>query len=190
MTGAIFLNKELLRNPWWVAEHLLHESLHQKLYDFRHAHSLLTRDDAGKSALSDDVHTVVSLWNTPGLAASNVWGINRAVAAFHVYVHLALFCTLAEQRAPELEGVYGPVDAPPVMTSSRKAFERASYLGQSLRSSCWSELGLAGQRMVEWLSSILDAMDPSPPPPGSYLHLLLNRYLNEAADIKRDAPLR
>ena len=48
LTGAIFLNKELLRNPWWVAEHLLHELLHQKLYDFRHAHSLLTRDDAGE----------------------------------------------------------------------------------------------------------------------------------------------
>ncbi|MGW1288221.1 aKG-HExxH-type peptide beta-hydroxylase [Streptomyces sp. NPDC002586] len=185
VTGAIFLNQTLLKNPWWVAEHLLHESLHQKLYDFRHAHSLLARDEEDEENLPSQAARVVSLWNPPGLDASNSWDPNRVVAAFHVYVHLALFCTLAEERAPELKSVYGPLDAHLPMTASRTAFNRAHYLGESLRSTCWSELGLAGQRLVDWLVSILDALDPSPPPPGTFLHLLLDRYLREARKIQR-----
>ncbi len=188
LSGAIFLNKTTFKNPWWLAEHLLHESLHQKLYDFRQAHSLLTRDDPNAPNLPDDVRTVVSLWNTPGLDASNVWDPHRAIAAFHVYVHLALFCTVAEQRASEFESVYGRPDALPAMTESRRAFERARYLGENLRSSCRPELGLAGQGLVEWFSSILDVLDPFPPPPGSYLHLLLDRYLMEAAKIQQKSP--
>jgi hypothetical protein len=185
LTGAIFLNKTTFKNPWWLAEHLLHESLHQKLYDFRHAHSLLARDDPNELSLPDNISTVVSLWNTPGLDASNSWDPHRSLAAFHVYAHLALFCALSEQRALELESTYGTLDAPPAMTGSRKAFERAHYLGENLRSFCWTELGLAGRRLVDWLISILNVLDPSPPPSGSYLHLLLDRYLMEAAKIQK-----
>jgi hypothetical protein len=188
LTGAIFLNKTTLKNPWWVAEHLLHESLHQKLYDFRHAHSLLARDDPNASDLPDIARTVVSLWNTPGLDASNSWDPHRTIAAFHVYVHLALFCMVAEQRAAEFERVYGPLDTPPPMTNSRRAFERARYLGENLRLSCWTELGLAGQRMVEWFGSVLDALDSHPPPSGCYLHLILDRYLMEAAKVQQKLP--
>jgi hypothetical protein len=187
LTGAIFLNKTTLKNPWWVAEHLLHEALHQKLYDFRHAHSLLARDDPHALNLPADVRKVVSLWNTPGLDASNAWDPHRTIAAYHVYVHLALFCTVAEQRVSEFESVYGRLDTPPAMTNSRRAFERARYLGENLRSSCWAELGVAGQRMVEWFGSVLDALDPCPPPPGSYLHLVLDRYLMEAAKVQQRA---
>jgi hypothetical protein len=185
LTGAMFLNKTMLKNPWWLAEHLLHESLHQKLYDFRHAHSLLARDDPNKADLPADVRRVVSLWDTPGLDASNSWDPHRTIAAFHVYVHLALFCTVAEQRASEFESIYGRPDTPTAMTNGRRAFERARYLGENLRSSCWTELGAAGQRMVEWFGSVLDALDPCPPPPGSYLHLLLDRYLMEAAKVQQ-----
>ncbi|MET8544632.1 hypothetical protein ABZW03_28915 [Kitasatospora sp. NPDC004799] len=110
------------------------------------------------------------------------------MAAFHVYVHLALLCSLAEQRAPRPRDAYGPLDAPSPMTPSRKAFEQARYLGESLRSECWEELGLAGRRMVDWLGAVLDAMDPAPPPAGSFLHLVLDRYLKEARRIRR-APL-
>ena len=46
VNGSLFLNQELIGNPWWLAEHLLHEALHQKLYDFRHGHSLLAADYA------------------------------------------------------------------------------------------------------------------------------------------------
>ena len=188
LTGVIFLNRTTFENPWWVAEHLLHESLHQKLYDFRHAHSLLARDDPSPSSLSEEVPKVVSLWNTPGLDESNCWDPHRVVAAFHVYVHLALFCTIAEQRQAELESVYGPAATPPAMTDSRRAFDRARYLGEKLRLSCWTELGLGGRWLVDWLCSVLDALDPCPSPPGSYLHLVVDRYLMEAAKIQKKPP--
>jgi hypothetical protein len=69
------------------------------------------------------------------------------------------------------------------MTESRRAFQRARYLGEKLQSSCADELGFAGRRFVEWLCSILDVLEPAPAPPGAYLHLVLDRYLMEAAKI-------
>ena len=39
--------------------------------------------------------------------------------------------------------------------------------------------------MVEWLISVLDSSDPCPPPSGSYIHLLLDRYLMEAAKVQQ-----
>ncbi|MEU3794438.1 hypothetical protein [Streptomyces fructofermentans] len=188
VVGIFFLNRKLLQNPWWVAEHLLHEALHQKLYDFRHAHSLLARDLDDSPNAPADVCRVVSLWNAPGVDGSNRWDVHRAMAAFHVYVHLALLCSLAEEHAPRLRGAYGPLDAPKPMTPSRKAFERAHYLAESLRSECWDELGLAGRRMVDWLDAVLNAMDQAPPPSGSFLHLVIDRYLKEARRL-REAPV-
>jgi len=188
LTGAIFLNKTALKSPWWVAEHLLHESLHQKLYDFRHAHSLLGRDDEKNVGMPDKVQTLTSLWNTPGFDESNVWDPHRAIAAFHVYAHLTLFCSLAENRAPELRTVYGSIEALPAMTSSRKAFERAYYLGENLRTRCWDELGIAGRGLVEWFNSLLEKLAIAPPAPGALLHLLLDRYQMEAAKIQQVVP--
>jgi hypothetical protein len=170
--GTIFLNQGFIHNPWWVAEQILHESLHQKLYDFRHGHSLLEHNFSREGA-----PRVCSLWNVPGPHRSNYWDAHRALAAFHVYVHLALLAAVAEQRAPELEEEYGPKC---VMINSRTAMDRAHYLGEQLRDTCWQELGLAGQRLVEWLVTVLGVLDPSPPSPRSYIHLLLDRYQREA----------
>ena len=189
LSGIIFLRRESLHNPWWIAEHLLHESLHHKLYDFRHAHSLLTRDAIeADDPPSEITKPMVSIWNFPGLDQRNHWDTHRAVAAFHVYVHLAHLCSIAEHRAAELEAVYGPLQGdPPTMTDDRQAFDRAHYLGENIRDSCWAELGLAGQRLIDWLGSVLDALDPSPPPQDAHLHLLLERYLLEGRMVKRTA---
>jgi hypothetical protein len=170
--GTIFLNQGFIHNPWWVAEQVLHESLHQKLYDFRHGHSLLEHNFS-----REDAPRVCSLWNVPGPHRSNYWDAHRALAAFHVYVHLALLATVAEQRAPELEAEYGPKC---VMINSRTAMDRAHYLGEKIKDTCWQELGLAGQRLVEWLVTVLGVLDLSPPSQGSYVHLLLDRYQREA----------
>jgi hypothetical protein len=87
---------------------------------------------------------------------------------------------VAEQRAPELSAVYGPLDK---MTGRRDALARAHYLAEQLRTACWDELGLAGRRFVDWFGSVLDALDPSPPPPGACVHLLLDRYRREAREV-------
>lgn len=180
--GTIFLGREFLQNPWWVAEHLLHESLHQKLYDFHHGHSLLEPDFS-----REDGPKVCSLWNVPGSNNANLWNTHRAVAAFHVYVHLALLAMIAEERATELEKVYGPKLGKPGMINSRKAMERAHFLGEKIKESCWDELGLAGKRLIEWLISVLNVLDPDPPPKGAYIHLLLDRYRGEAQMAERKA---
>ena len=171
--GTIFLNRDLLGNPWWLAEHLLHESLHQKLYDFRHAHSLLETDFAREEA-----PRMCSLWNVTGPDKGNYWDAHRAIAAFHVYVHLALLCALAEEQAPGLEPLYGSPQGP--MTGSRRAIDRARYLGEQIHQVCWQEMGVAGRSMVDWLVSVLDVLDPAPRAPGSYLHLLLDLYQRQS----------
>ncbi|HET6253138.1 MAG TPA: HEXXH motif-containing putative peptide modification protein [Puia sp.] len=168
--STIFLGRNL-HTPWWVAEHLLHEALHQKLYDFRQSHSLLEFDYARAEA-----PRVVSPWNSEQLNKSNRWDAHRVYAAYHVYVHLALLGIVAEQRAAELESTYGPLHA---MMESRKALERAHYLGEKLKEECWDELGPAGKSMAEWLFTVMDILDPNPPPKGAFIHLCLDLYETE-----------
>jgi len=174
LSGTIFLSQRLLGDVWWVAEHVFHEALHQQLYDFRQGHSLLAPDFDREEA-----PTICSLWNLPDATHGNYWDVHRSLAAFHVYVHLALLAKLAEQRAREVEELYGPVR----MTPSRTALVRAHYLREQLKGPFLRELGPAGKAVVEWFSSVLDVLDPSPPPPGSYVHLLLDRYWREANEI-------
>jgi hypothetical protein len=169
--GTVFLSRKFLSNPWWVAEHLFHEALHQQLYDFRHGHSLLV------PAFDKEESRIHSLWNLPG---GNYWDIPRALAAFHVYVYLALFGALAEHRAPALEHSYGALNGPISVTGSRKSLQRARYLAEEIRAVCWQKLGPAGKRFVDFFSAVLDFLDLSPAPPGSFIHLLLDRYQKEA----------
>ncbi|WP_243795258.1 hypothetical protein [Saccharopolyspora gloriosae] len=185
--GAVFLGNEAIRNPWVVAEYLLHESLHQKLYEFRHAHSLLKRDLNPTPDGTDPAQqpAVVVPWRPPGGNRANEWDVFRALAAFHVYVHLAVLADAAETRAQELEDDYGCLhDAQPRMTSSRTATHRAHFLADGIRRSCWEELGQAGRLMVGWLNSVLRDFDPNPPPPGAEFHLLMDRYLDEARRLE------
>jgi len=170
ITGTFFLSRAGLDEPWYLAEHIFHEALHQKLYDFRLGHSVLE-----PSYLREDAPRICSLWNEPSKLHN--WDTHRAVAAFHVYVHLGLLCTIAERRASELEAVYG---RPKAMVGSRKSLERARYLGEQIKESCWEELGPAGKCLIDWLMSVLDALDASPPPERSVVHLLLDRYEREA----------
>ena len=179
ISGTVFLSRRLLRSPWWIAEYLYHETLHQQLYDFRQGHSLLEPDFD-----RDGAPTVCSPWNLPGSNQDNYWDVHRSLAAFHVYVHLALLAIAAEQRAHELEPIYGKQAGLFRMTTSRTALARAQYLGEQIRERFWDELGIAGKRLMEWFSSVLEVLDPSPPPKGSSIHLLLDRYGREAKEVE------
>ena len=68
LTGTIFLSRELLDDPWTVAEQILHESLHQKLYDFRFGHKMLRPGEAGSPPA-----LVRSPWNAFDAKRTNLW---------------------------------------------------------------------------------------------------------------------
>ena len=170
--GTIFLSREMLTDPWCVAEHLLHESLHQKLYDFRHGHQLL-RPDIGEAGAP----TIVALWNSPAPPGANRWDTPRTFAAFHVYAQLSLLALVAEQMTDDLAAEYGP---PRGLIDSRRALDRAQYLGEQLDELRSTELGPAGCRLLDWLRTVLDVIDPAPPPKGATTHLLRDLYLREA----------
>jgi hypothetical protein len=180
LVGSIFLNRRLLANPWRIAEHLFHEALHQQLYDFRAGHSLLIPDFAREGA-----PRICSLWNMPDAFRDNYWDVHRAIAALHVYVHLALLATLVEQRSPEKKDIHTSIYGPNKMIGSRTACARAQYLVEQLRLPVYrEELGTAGKRVVDWFSTVLEAIDPAPPPEGSCVHLLLDRYWREARQVE------
>jgi hypothetical protein len=191
ISGTIFLNSEMLRNPWWVAEHLLHESLHQKLYDFRHTHSLLAEDLSPETPPPENAVAIQAIWNLGGTSRANGWDTFRAIAAFHVYVHLALLGVQIDRRKADLVKRFGPTPDGtfPATTGRREAFQRAQYLGRSIKDTCWQEMGPAGRLFVAWLSSTLNAIDPSPPPPRArYLHLALHRYILEGSLVANRDP--
>src|SRR5215217_353355 len=174
ISGTVFLSRRLLTNPWRAAEHLYHEALHQQYYDIRAGHLLLQSGFARQGA-----PLIHSLWNRPDATRNSYWDIHRAVAAFHVYVHLALLCTAAEQNVP-VQNEFGPVQ----MVGRRTALVRAHYLGEQIRKVAWEELGPAGKRFVDWFESVLELLDPSPPAPGADVHLLLDRYWGEARAVR------
>lgn len=175
ISGTFFLSRTLLSNPWMVAEHVFHESLHQQLYDFRQGHSLLD-----PNFIREGAPLIHSLWNRPDSSRGSYWDVHRALAAFHVYVLLALLCATADQHASELEKKYGPI----MMVGRRTALARAHYLNEQIRALCWDELGDAGKRFMDWFTSVLETLDPSPPAQGAYIHLLLDRYWREAKEME------
>jgi hypothetical protein len=178
--GNIFLSELVLNKPWLIAELLYHESIHQKLYDFRHGHSVLKEDATlDPDTLEKSTVLVQSPWNFP----DNEWDTHRVLAAFHVYVHISLLSLCSEERSAELEALYGPRMG---QTPVRSALDRAHYLGEKLTEErCWEELDEGGRRLVEWLLAILGALEKDSPPRGAVLHLLLNRYEREGQRVAR-----
>jgi hypothetical protein len=179
LVGTVFLQRKSIEDPWWVAEHLLHEALHQKVYDLRHAHSLFASDLQSEEEVAPKAsQQIVSIWNVADVARSNHWGISRSVVALHVYAHLALFGLMSERREEELEGSYGRRSA--TLTSTQAAFERAHYLASAIRESYWQELGLAGQGLIDWLEQFLDLLGPAPSRDALHLNLMLERHRRES----------
>jgi hypothetical protein len=185
LSGAVFLRKESLHDPWWVAEHLLHEALHQKLYDIRETHSLIARESDFEPAGDEpDQHKSVSIaeppWNRRDSTRSSQWPISRVMAAFHVYAHLAMLGVYADRRLAELESKFGTRDEEsPRLVGSRSSFDRAWFLLDAVRESCRDELGPAGEGLVSWTEQFLNLLAPEPSRPRMQLRLAFERYERE-----------
>lgn len=174
--GTVLLSATALDNPWRAAERLLREAMHQKQHDLQHTHSIFSGLDPVGSP------PITALWRRSRPYSSNQWSVPRAFGAFHVHVHLALFFTVAERRAPELTRTHGPPHVD-LAAAARRSLDRAHYLAGEIRRVGWRLLGPAGQRMVDWLFDILTELDPAVPPAGSRVHLLLDRYEEEAREV-------
>jgi len=178
--GTLYLSMGVLRNPYKAAENLLHEALHLKLQDLHHSHAILRRGyRASHSPL------IPALWNRPGKDRDNEWPACRSLSAMHVYVHLALYFSRLEQRLEQIQAVHGPLRGYEPTLLKRQAFERARYLGLSLRNTSWQELGMAGQRMVDWLLGILEHLGAGPAPEDDGAHLFLDLYESEARNFNK-----
>jgi hypothetical protein len=148
--GAIFLSPHHLRTPWAVAEALLHECAHNKLFDL-----YLTRLVLEPGYDCRHARTIHARWKKSTLMQRNLWPLDQALSACHVYVHLAVFHRAVHEHADGLVDRFGPVDTSSVMKSPL-AFERAAYLAGELAKEDYDGLGSGGRTLVEWLTAQLD----------------------------------
>jgi hypothetical protein len=176
--GTIFLSPSPLRSPWHAAEALLHEAAHKKLSDL-----VFTRPIFRPGFAAATARTIRAVWNSPLSWNSNDWSIDRALFAFHVYVHLGLFFQVVQIRANELQIEYGPLQGMQPARAARAALDRARYLRSELQRTAGDDLGLDGHRLVVWLGGVLEALDPSQPLADPAMHLWLDRYDRETKEI-------
>jgi hypothetical protein len=174
ISGTIFLSRKYLRDPWWVAEHVFHEALHQQMYDFIHGHSVL---------VDNRTIRVRSPWNAPGVRNnSNLWDTHRVLAAFHVYTYLSFYYTAVEAAGVD------PAVRSSNLTMRRQCLDRAFYLSNRLGSTCRGELGEAGRGFVDWLGRLLAEMDDNWPAQNETLHFVLDRHMKESGLYLRNMP--
>lgn len=141
MPSVVFMTGRPTRTPWETAEALLHEALHQKLADFATTRSFLREGDAS---------TIRVFWNRKD---AEHFPPDRAYAAFHVYVHLALFLARAAQMEEPLASEFGafPSDGLDLET----ALGRAGYFGEEIVVHADRWFASDGGRMFAWLRQIL-----------------------------------
>ncbi len=173
--STIFLSPSPLRTPWHTAEALLHEAAHKKLSDL-----VLTRPVFKDGFDSQEARLIRAPWNRHLSWNSANWSTDRALFAFHVYVHLALFFEVAEAKDVERHG-FG---TPPLSFRGERArsLDRATYLGAKLRSES-GDLGPDGRKLVAWLSDVL-AMFGHEDDIAVTRRLLLDCYDRETLEIE------
>lgn len=148
--GVVFVNPSVLTNPWYIAEIILHEGLHSKLYDVMATHNLLrpnyTKEEAAK------LHP---LWHI----SSESWDVQRSLFAMHVYAHLALFFQRVDRNFDALAPRFGPLHVIDARLSMRRSLDRAHFLGMKLAEAGTQDLGPAGHLLLAQLQEMLLVLD-------------------------------
>lgn len=148
--GVVFVNPNVLTNSWYIAETILHEGLHLKLYDVMATHNLLRPNYTNEEAAK--IHP---LWHM----SSESWDVRRALSAMHVYAHLALFFQRAAANFDTLAPRFGPLHVIDARLSMRRALDRAHFLGMKLAEVGTRDLGPAGHLLLAQLQQMLLALD-------------------------------
>ncbi|MGW5421976.1 aKG-HExxH-type peptide beta-hydroxylase [Streptomyces sp. NPDC003943] len=143
--SAVFVSRSCLTDPLRAAEALLHEGVHSKLYDMYVGFSIL-----GAGYDKDTIAHVKPAWHE----GRESWPFDRALAAYHVYVHLAVFySTLA--ALPDDSGLWRDYTRGQVEESARSCGERARLLGADLLPLGEAHAGGSGVAFLRWLDSVL-----------------------------------
>jgi hypothetical protein len=148
--GVVFVNPSVLTNPWYVAEIILHEGLHSKLYDVMATHNLLRPNYAREE--SAELHP---LWHM----SSESWDVQRSLFAMHVYAHLALFFQRVARNFDALAPRFGPLHVIDARFSMRRSLDRAHFLGMKLAEVGTRDLGPAGHLLLAQLQEMLLVLD-------------------------------
>jgi len=148
--GAVFVSPSVLTNPWYIAEIILHEGLHSKLYDVMATHNLLR-----PNYTTDEAAQFYPLWHR----SSESWAVHRSLFAMHVYAHLALFFQRVAKSFDALAPRFGPLHVLDARLSMRRSLDRAHFLGIKLAEVGSRDLGPAGRLLLAQLQEMLLALD-------------------------------
>ncbi|MFJ9766193.1 aKG-HExxH-type peptide beta-hydroxylase [Streptomyces erythrochromogenes] len=137
--GAVFVAVRCMRNPERLAEALVHEFVHLRLYDLQVTRSIFASDyDTGTAP------TLAPEWHRDSPVSR--WPVDRALAAAHVYVHL---CAWFDQRALDS-------GEPDVRQSAETAAFRATSLLDKVARHAQDCLGPTGRGLLRWLTEVHD----------------------------------
>ncbi|RCH67733.1 hypothetical protein DT019_15915 [Streptomyces sp. SDr-06] len=135
--GTAFVALRCMRTPERLAEALVHEFVHLRLYDLQ-----TTRSIFAPAYDTESAPTVAPEWHRDSKVSR--WPVDRALAAAHVYVHLAAWF---EQRAVDGGG-------PDAEQSAETAVLRAASLLDKVARHAQGCLGPAGQDFLRWLTQV------------------------------------
>ncbi|MFF1447118.1 HEXXH motif-containing putative peptide modification protein [Streptomyces sp. NPDC058274] len=135
--GAAFVAVRCMRTPERLAEALVHEFVHLRLYDLQATRSIFA--PAYDTATAP---TVAPEWHRTSQVSR--WPVDRALAAAHVYVHL---CAWFGQRAHDSGN-------PDLGQSAETASFRATSLLDKVARHAEECLGPAGRDFLHWLTEV------------------------------------
>jgi hypothetical protein len=139
---VVYLNRTMFDDPLEAADSLLHEALHQKLVEVRLTRRML-RDGYDNSTS----HQILVPWG----GAGRWFSVDRSLAAFHVYVHLALMHLVALDRRAE---VCPYLTAAQLRRRLVSRWARARFFGTELAADpARGDLGVDGRHLVAWLDA-------------------------------------
>ncbi|MFC9279147.1 aKG-HExxH-type peptide beta-hydroxylase [Streptomyces collinus] len=135
--GAAFVALRCMRTPERLAEAMVHEFVHLRLYDLQMTRSVFAPDYDTRTA-----PTVAPEWHRHSTVSR--WPVDRALAAAHVYVHLAAWFEERARTSPD----------PELERSALTADFRASSLLDKVAQSADTCLGPAGRDFLGWLTQV------------------------------------
>jgi hypothetical protein len=149
--ATIFLSEKALADPYLVAESLLHEATHHKLFDAWSSLPILK-----EAAYSQEGDKIPIPWATKHQWNSDVWEFSRALAALHVYIHLIVFFYRLHGTRPLLN--ISPLDDCEAAFRIDQLWRKSSFLLTELKRRADAALQALGKDLLMWLEELLNVL--------------------------------